>query len=249
MPSTPAPGRGGTAALLPLLSVLLALCLWGCGPASAPRTGGAGVDKPYTVRGTTYYPLKSAAGFEQEGVASWYGPGFHGRLTSSGEVYNQNDMTAAHTVLPFQSQVQVTNLSTGKTAVVRINDRGPFASGRIIDLSKAAAQQLDVIGPGTARVRIRAAGSGAPVQAAPAVQPQMATGSIYVQLGAFAERSNAERLSEKIRAQGYTVRMSPGPRNLLRVLAGPWPNLNDANEHLWQLRSDYPEAFLMSADL
>ena len=96
--------------------------------------------KPYTVAGTTYYPLESAKGFEETGVASWYGGKFHGRKTASGEKYNQNKMTAAHKTLSFGTKVRVKNLENGKSAVVQVNDRGPFKKGRVIDLSRAAAK-------------------------------------------------------------------------------------------------------------
>lgn len=133
-----------------LLGVLFVLV--GCG-------GGTKVYKtnlkPYTVAGTTYYPLESAKGFTETGVASWYGGKFHGRKTASGEKYNQNKMTAAHKTLPFGTKVRVKNLENGKTAVVRINDRGPFKKGRVIDLSKAAAKKLDITKTGTAKVRIK----------------------------------------------------------------------------------------------
>ncbi|SUO95452.1 septal ring lytic transglycosylase RlpA family protein [Suttonella ornithocola] len=108
----------------------------------------------YTVRGKTYRTLASAEGFEQEGKASWYGPGFHGRRTASGEVYDMNQLTAAHKRLPLGSQVKVTNLSNGKSVIVRINDRGPFHGDRVIDLSKAAAKELGVLQKGTADVSI-----------------------------------------------------------------------------------------------
>lgn len=110
--------------------------------------------KPYTVAGTTYYPLKNAKGFSETGVASWYGKKFHGRKTASGERYNQNKMTAAHRTLPFGTRVRVKNRDNGKSVVVTINDRGPFKKGRVIDVSRAAAKKLDMINSGTARVRI-----------------------------------------------------------------------------------------------
>src|SRR6202158_1325868 len=94
----------------------------------------------------------------QEGMASWYGPGFHGNRTSSGEIYDQNDLTAAHQTLPLGTRVAVTNLQNGRTVEVRINDRGPFGDGRIIDLSHAAAHSLGLIGPGTVLVRLEVLG-------------------------------------------------------------------------------------------
>ncbi len=110
--------------------------------------------RAYTVAGKTYQPLKSADGYSETGVASWYGKKFHGRKTASGERYNQNKMTAAHKTLPFGTRVRVKNLENGKTASVVINDRGPFTKGRVIDVSRAAARKLDMVNSGTARVRI-----------------------------------------------------------------------------------------------
>ncbi|MGY0399369.1 MAG: septal ring lytic transglycosylase RlpA family protein [Ostreibacterium sp.] len=111
----------------------------------------------YQVRGKRYKVFKSANAFQEIGMASWYGPGFNGRRTANGEIYNMYAMTAAHKTLPLGTKVQVTNLSTGKKVIVRINDRGPFHGGRIIDLSKKAAQKLGVIKQGSVRVHIKIA--------------------------------------------------------------------------------------------
>jgi rare lipoprotein A len=119
------------------------------------------------------------------GTASWYGPGFHGNRTSSGEVYDQYDLTAAHQTLPLGTRVAVTNLQNGRAVEVRINDRGPFAKDRSIDLSYAAARSIDMIGPGTALVRIEVLG---------AEPPQLASTAYTVQVGAFADHGNALRL-------------------------------------------------------
>lgn len=110
--------------------------------------------RPYEILGNRYYPLESGKGFVQEGIASWYGQKFHGHLTSNGETYNMFMMTAAHKTLPLPSFVKVTNLSNGKTAVVRVNDRGPFHPDRVIDLSYAAAKKLGYQQHGTARVKL-----------------------------------------------------------------------------------------------
>lgn len=114
--------------------------------------------KPYVVRGIRYYPTVVNVGDTFDGTASWYGPDFHGKLTSNGEVYNMYDMTAAHKTLPMNTILKVTNLRNGRTAVVRVNDRGPFVATRIIDLSKAAANELNMIGSGTAHVSLEVIG-------------------------------------------------------------------------------------------
>ena len=114
--------------------------------------------RPYTVRGIKYYPTVVSVGDEFSGNASWYGPDFHGKLTSNGETYNMHGMTAAHKTLPMNTIVKVTNLRNGLSTVVRINDRGPFVATRIIDLSNAAAKKVHMIGHGTAPVRLEILG-------------------------------------------------------------------------------------------
>src|SRR5512135_2346601 len=132
------------------------------------------------------------AGGVETGVASWYGGEFHGRLTSNREIYDMNDMTAAHPRLPFGTMVMVTNLDNERSAVVRINDRGPFVKNRIIDLSYAAARVLGMVGPGTARVRVEVL-AGNP-GGAPAA-------SFFVQVGSFAAQENAYTLKRQLEAR------------------------------------------------
>lgn len=124
----------------------------GSGPSVATR-GAYKVGSPYTIDGVRYYP-KEQFDYVETGVASWYGPGFHGKSTANGERYDQRDHTAAHRTLQMPAIVRVTNLDNGLSTVVRVNDRGPYARSRIIDLSRAAAQEIGMIGAGTARVRI-----------------------------------------------------------------------------------------------
>ena len=128
---------------------------------SSPNTSAASqraTMRPYTINGKTYYPTTVSVGDTASGIASWYGPDFHGKKTSNGETYNMNAMTAAHKTLPMNTMVRVTNLSSGAQTTVRINDRGPFVAGRIIDLSKAAATSIGMIGTGTARVKLEVVG-------------------------------------------------------------------------------------------
>lgn len=132
-------------------------------------------------------------GFEQSGIASWYGPGFHGRTTANGETYDMEAMTAAHKQLPFGSIVEVKNRDNGRKTRVRVNDRGPFVRGRIIDLSKAAARDIDMLGSGTARVRIRVIGRSDHSPRATRDAGRRATTASYgVQAGAFHDREGAE---------------------------------------------------------
>jgi rare lipoprotein A len=154
-----ASGRG--AAWL-VLAVSLALgsapLLSGCANLGSPPAEIGGLD-PYRVRGRTYVPLQKWESYEEIGVASWYGGKFHGRTTASGERFNAHGAhTAAHRTLPFNVCAEVEHLNSGRSVVVRINDRGPFARGRVIDLSKAAADELGLMRSGVARVRVSAIG-------------------------------------------------------------------------------------------
>ena len=242
-------GSTNASAILALVLAMLFL-LAGCGSKEPSiRTHGPGVDEPYVVNGKKYYPLLSAEGFEQEGIASWYGPGFHGKSTSSGEIFNQNAMTAAHTILPFQSEIEVTNLRNGRSIVVRINDRGPFTDSRIIDLSKAAATKLDIIGTGTARVRLRHVGGADEARRPlpPAVQPAQVEGTFYIQVGVFGERGNALSAVRKTRRLDMDSRVDYR-RSRWHVLLGPWSDLNTANDNLWRVRDIFPDAFVVSDD-
>ncbi len=142
---------------------------------------------------------EASGGPVQLGTASWYGPGFHGRHTSSGEIYDQYDLTAAHRTLPLGTRVAVTNLQNGKEVEVRINDRGPFVKDRMIDLSYAAARILGMIGPGTVPVRLEVLEAGA---------VQLASVAYAVQVGAFAQRENAERLKDTLSRRFRGVYMS-----------------------------------------
>jgi rare lipoprotein A len=146
----------------------------------------------YVINGERYYPINSATGFIERGIASWYGDDFHGKKTSNGEVYDMHTKTAAHTILPFNTYVKVTNLSNKKYTIVRINDRGPFVKGRIIDLSYAAAKEIDLVGPGTARVEVIALNKNQ-------IDPGIREGTFTVQVGAFAEQANARRLADKLK--------------------------------------------------
>lgn len=122
-------------------------------PGQETQKGTYKVGKPYKIGGIWYYPKENYA-LTETGIASWYGPDFHGKKTANGEVYDQHELTAAHRTLPMPSLVRVTNLENGRAVVVRVNDRGPFSKSRVIDVSKRAAELLGMIGPGTAKVRV-----------------------------------------------------------------------------------------------
>jgi len=187
-------------------------------PRAEPRAK-SGNPPFYEVNGRRYVVLSTAAGHVEEGMASWYGPDFHGKRTATGETYDMHAMSGAHPTLPLPTWVQVRNLENGRSVVVRLNDRGPFARGRIIDLSRAAAERLDMIRAGTARVEVRSlAGSApSPTTAAPA--------AYYAQAGAFGRRDNAETLARRLRAagiEGVTVTETKADDGaVFRVRAGP----------------------------
>ena len=194
-----------------------------------------GHQKPYIVNGQRYEPLRDHNGFVQEGNASWYGKKFHGRKTSNGETYNMYAMTAAHKTLPMGVYVKVTNKQTGQQTVVRINDRGPFVAGRIIDLSYSAAKDAGVVEPGTAPVVIEALGYKANSTSSNKVsytQPKSYDiGSFAVQVGAFTVKANAERLASEMRSQYGSASVNEGwvdGERFYRVWVGNFPSLEVA---------------------
>lgn len=177
----------------------------------------------YDALGHRYFVLSSSDGYDERGVASWYGPTFHGGSTSSGEPYDMYGMTAAHKTLPLPTYARVTNLANGRSVVVRINDRGPFVGNRIIDLSYTAAAKLDMVRDGTAMVEVRALAPGVPdVVGRSAETPPPA---LYLQAGAFADPGNAERELAQLRAAGlpaaFVVPPLEGRTRLYRVRIGP----------------------------
>lgn len=141
-------------------------------PKAEPRTL-AGNKSPYTINGRTYRVMENEAGYSATGFASWYGRKFHGHLTSNGEIYDMFQLSAAHTTLPIPSYIRVTNLDNGKSIVARVNDRGPFHDGRIVDLSYAGAVMLGYADRGTARVRVEAILPGGDVIPVPQTQPNL----------------------------------------------------------------------------
>jgi len=201
-------------------------------PKTEPRSR-YGNPSSYVVQGKRYYVLNDAVGYNRTGIASWYGTKFHGKLTSNRERYDMFAMTAASTTLPLPTYVRVTNLTNGESVIVRVNDRGPFLSNRLIDLSYAAAKKLDYTAKGTAMVRVTAINpttwSGRqPITVHPAKHPKL-----YLQLGAFASRANAEHLSQQL--AHYTrspTRIETSQRHnqpIYRVQIGPLLNTAEAD--------------------
>jgi rare lipoprotein A len=205
-------------------------------PRAEPRSA-HGNPPFYDALGRRYYVLASAEGYVEIGVASWYGPTFHGGNTSSGESYDMYGMTAAHKTLPLPTYARVTNLKNGRSVVVRINDRGPFVANRIIDLSYTAAAKLDMLREGTTLVEVRALTPGEvePPTRLAAVPPP----ALYVQAGAFADPDNAQRLVGKLQAAGLTSAfvLSPlvGRSQLFRVRLGPVSSVAEFDQLAVQL--------------
>ena len=187
-------------------------------PKKVPRSRYGNPDS-YTVLGKTYHVLGDARGFRQRGMASWYGMKFHGRRTSSGERYDMYAMTAAHKTLPLPTWVRVTNLENGRSVVVKVNDRGPFHPGRIIDLSYAAASKLGMLGRGTAPVEIVALTPGD--DTSPRSRVAISGGGRYLQAGAFVSLPNARSLQRRIERRHHfpvEIRREDG---LHKVVVGP----------------------------
>ncbi|MBS0387407.1 MAG: septal ring lytic transglycosylase RlpA family protein [Proteobacteria bacterium] len=235
-------------------------------PRAEPRSS-HGNPPFYDVNGQRYTILASADNFVERGVASWYGPDFHGHNTSSGEVYDMYAMTAAHRTLPIPCYARVTNLSNGRSVVVRINDRGPFVANRIIDLSYSAASRLDIVRTGTAFVELRTIGPGDVGAAAPTA-PTAPTGSpvadaasatiapsppatvaLYIQIGAFADPANAQRVLDRLQSNGvahvFSVANDSSGRTLRRVRIGPIATVEEFDALAARLATlGYPEARL-----
>ncbi len=194
-----------------------------------------GNKSPYSVLGRTYTVLPDAKGYVERGISSWYGAKFHGYMTSSLEPYDMYQFSAAHKSLPLPSWVRVTNLDNGKSVVVRVNDRGPFHENRLIDLSYAAAVRIGVWPKGTGLVEVRAIDAATPdaVPAPRAAKGRRGEPHIYLQLGAFAERANAERLGQEVRRHrlGEVVIESTqvNDREIHRVRLGPLASVEAAD--------------------
>jgi len=207
-------------------------------------------NRPYTVLGQDFVPATSLRPYREQGIASWYGRKFHGQKTSIGETYDMYAMTAAHPTLPLPSYARVTNVATGKSVVVRVNDRGPFLQGRIVDLSYAAAHRVGIAGPGSGRVEVEAIIPGeAPILTAaaplppvtrvepppPAPVPTPATptsaAGYAVQLGAFQNYANAQNFLTHVQGQLADARVEPRVREqngLYRVYVGPYTDRDEA---------------------
>ncbi len=244
--------------LLPLLIFFgLAACGstgWEDRPSQSPgsREGAVKVGKPYQIGGVWYHPAEDPA-YDKTGHASWYGPNFHGKKTANGEIFDMNKLSAAHTTLPMPSYVRVTNLENGRSLKLRINDRGPFAKNRILDVSRRAAQLLGFEKKGVTRVRVQAvnadgtlikapprtaqiAAPPAPTVAAP--PPLTKDGDIhFVQIGAFSSHGAADKLRPVIQGLGpiFIQPLNTSGRTIYRLRVGPYTSRLEAERIIREL--------------
>ena len=243
---------------------LVAACASGARP-DAPRlpvvTDPApivsGTMRPYQIRGRWYQPAEQP-GYDETGLASWYGEQFHGRPTATGERFDMHALTAAHKTLPLPGLVEVTNLANGRRIVVRVNDRGPFVDNRIIDLSRGSAEALGMLQAGVGEVRVRylgrapRTGGGTTLQyaAAEGASPQPPAtsggGEYWVQAGSYSDRRAARRVANEL---GGRATVDAGRNDgLFRVLVGPWPDPNAAERSRQAvIARGYADALLISA--
>jgi rare lipoprotein A len=197
----------------------------------------------YEVMGHRYYVMNDAAGYRERGIASWYGTKFHGRTTSSGEPYDMYAMTAAHKTLPLPTYVRVTHRGNGRSIVVRVNDRGPFVGDRIIDLSYAAAVRLGMHNDGTALVDVEAIqpGSASMPLVARADSPTTQAEPVWLQVGAFSDEANADRLRSRLAGEGIrdvvTVSEGRARRQVFRVRIGPLTAVEEVERMLERVRA------------
>lgn len=244
-----------------MLGIFLAFFLSGCTTvklsSEAPRKSSPGHTsrpKPYKALGKWYQPIESSHGFRQRGLASWYGKKFHGRKTSNGETYDMYEISAAHKTLPFDTYVRVHNLSNGKKLEVRINDRGPFVRGRIIDLSYKAARELGIVGPGTATVEIVALGVAVKqeteIKTEKSYKPvDYYSGNFTFQVGAFIDRQNAEKRKAELdqkHKNAHIAKFNNGSEIFYRVRVGKFSTLEQARAYEKVLSDDGYEPIIIA---
>ncbi|MDQ7074710.1 MAG: septal ring lytic transglycosylase RlpA family protein [Gammaproteobacteria bacterium] len=223
-------------------------------PKMEPRSR-YGNPKSYVVFGKRYYVMPSSKGYQEKGIASWYGSKFHGRRTSSGEPFDMYLVTAAHRSLPLPTYVEITHLDNGRKIIAKVNDRGPFHAKRIIDLSYAAAAKLGILATGTGRVEVRALdlSSEGEKREFDKVESNESVG-LSIQVGAYREEANAwamqRRLQRLFRRQGVTLYAARDPTKLYRVRIGPLQNQQQADQVAQSLEQEgiFSYSLLRDAD-
>ena len=213
-------------------------------PQAEPLSRGG--NKPYNLFGQNYTPLVSATQHAEIGIASWYGNKFHGHLTSNGETYNMFGMTAAHKTLPLPSYVRVTNLDNKQTAIVRVNDRGPFHHDRIIDLSYSAASKLGMLQQGTARVQLELLQSPAMLAQLQATDPEQC----FIQVFASSDNNKLQQLQQQLKQQQALPTEIRPASGIFRLLVGPTTDKQQAQRWLSQLKAgSFPSAYFSDSRL
>jgi rare lipoprotein A len=230
--SSTIPGGRGNFQLAGAVAIFLGLVI-ACAACSTRKTAPRAVPQAPAKKGTV-----------EKGIASWYGEPYHGRTTASGEVYDMHGMTAAHKTLPFDTVVRVTRRDTGQKVEVRINDRGPFIEGRIIDVSFAAAKRIGLVGDGVAPIKLEVLGRRSAEDRRPKSErvPTHGTECWWVQVGAFGERKNALRAEKKLENSGETAIAMESPDGLHRVRVGPMDTREEADTVRSRILSEWPAA-------
>jgi len=216
--------------------------------AGSPMHAGKGKrEEAHRSGGKAHYPLLNKQGYEERGIASWYGPSFHGRRTSSGELFDMYKISAAHKLLPMHAKVTVTNLENGRSTTLAVNDRGPFVAGRVLDLSYAAAKDLGMVEKGLARVVIRVS---EPVQGQKAND---LLGEFFIHIGSFESEDGANYLLRDMKSLKYkksilkVVKADRDGEIRWRVELGPYRSMSDANKAHSRVVRDYPSAFVVAS--
>jgi rare lipoprotein A len=249
--------------LKPYLSIIILLLICtGCGASRGPdprlSSKLPATQRPYNLNGIWYSPIPSAEGYIEEGIASWYGKKFHGRLTSNGEIYDMYKISAAHKTLPINTSLKVTNLLNNKTIVVRVNDRGPFVAGRIIDLSFKAAEMLDIIDAGTAKVKIEAVRVVTVNKKtgqdfiSPVPLPDFRFGKFVIQVGSFRTLLNALQLKAGLMGRYDQINIIPfdiEQNKFYRVQVGIFNDLYKAQEEITRLsKTGHKGTFIVAVE-
>ena len=226
----------------PAMAVLAAASLFLVASCAKKQKTARVPSAPQPTRAASYPPSKPLpVGYTEEGVASWYGIPYHGRPAADGEIYDMEKLVAAHRLMPFNTWLKVTNLTNNKSVTVRVIDRGPFVDGRIIDLSKAAARDIDLLGPGIGAVRLEVI----------ATPNDVASNDFFaVQVGAFSVYANAERVRDEYagRFRVAQLAMKEGATPLWRVLVGKAPSIDAAQEIAAELRAEGKQVFVVRLD-
>lgn len=203
-------------------------------------------NKPYTVYGESYDVMNTGQGFTESGRASWYGEKFHGYETSNGELYDMYTMSGAHKTLPLPSYAKITNLDNNQQAIIRINDRGPFHSDRILDVSYAAAYKLGMLGTGTARIKLDVIYVGSVAATNAAVANAQDSGNHYIQLVASKDQPKLEKIAKELEQKYQVQTRIQAANNLFRLQLGPIGQAELADRLLYKVKQDgYPEGYMV----